>query len=745
MIFSKGGKIVKSKRLTAFVLAFLMIFTSFGTMAFAEGGSDISGHWAEGSIQKWVDAGVISGYADGSFKPDKSITRAEFVKIVNGLFGFKVEGAASFTDVAAVAWYAGEVKKAVYEEFVSGYEDGSFRPDNGISRQEAAKIIDTILDMEGTDESALDSFGDKSSVPDWSKNALMYMVQEGYLSGYPDKTLRPTAGITRAETVALLDRVAGTVYSEEGTFGPASGTETIEGNVTVTVDGVTLQNIIINGDLHISAGVGDGDATFEDITVKGETIINGGGMSTVTFTNTNLNGMVISKKDGKVRILVMGDTDIDTTTLLSGAQLEQPGLTGVGFENIKIERVAEGETVILDGDFDDIIIDCPAEVSVTDDSTVGHLTVSENGEGAHVDVEEGSCIEEFEACAESEVTGEGKVESACINCDGVEIEQEVPEVTLGDDVVSVNVGGETVEESTTTPTTSSGGGGGSSRPTTNMKVVSVVKNTDHSYVPGDDATTVAYNIATKTITVGGIIPYQEQSILGHDEGSNLYELKISLENVTQGTAAIKIEGVNTTNTYAGADNWQDGEDYFYHIGAATGPATFIIDNDGDWDTTTDQFTFTVVIADDAVLEGEQTQVAAVSNIRIAEYEGDMSLVFDKPGDETGITAYEGEFSKDGGTTWENSFTCDLEYNNVELWAVAHGMSETTTYNKARVTSCVEEGSDYSEVALEAVINYTFTVDGDAIGFSVEEIAENDYVITLGIVAVENDSFNLEAF
>gem|GEM_PF-3150436 len=454
---------MKSKRFMAFVLAFLMVLTSFGTMAFAEaeGGSDISGHWAEASIQKWVDAGVINGYADGTFRPDNGITRAEFIKIVNGLFGFSVEGSATFTDVAGGAWYAGEVKKAVYEEFVSGYEDGSFRPDNGITRQEAAKIIDTILDMEGTDDTALNSFGDKAMIPDWSKNSLMYMVQKGYLSGYPDSTLRPAYGITRAETVALLDRVAGTVYSEAGTFGPNSGKETINGNVSVTADGVTLKNIIINGDLHVTAGVGDGDATFEDVTVKGETIINGGGMSTVTFTNTNLNGLVVTKKDGKVRILVMGDTDIDRTDLLSGAMLEQLGLTGEGFGNIEIKKVSDGETVVLDGDFEDIIIDCPADVSVTDDTTIGHLTVSENGDGAHVDVEEGCCIEEFEADAQAQVTGDGEVEKATINCCGVEIEQEVAEVTLGDDVDSANVGGATVEESTTTTTTSSGGGGSS--------------------------------------------------------------------------------------------------------------------------------------------------------------------------------------------------------------------------------------------------------------------------------------------
>jgi uncharacterized protein YjdB len=448
---------MKIKRLTAFVLAFMMTFTSFGTMAFAEteNGSDITGHWAEASIQKWVEAGVVNGYKDGTFKPDKGITRAEFIKITNGLFGFKELENTGFSDVPAGAWYAGEVKKAVYEGFVSGYEDGNFKPNNGISRQEAAKIIDTILDMDGTDDTAFNSYGDKADVPSWSRNALTYMVKKGYLSGYPDKTLRPASGITRAETVSMLDRVAGTVYSEAGRFGPKSGRETVDGNVSVTVDGVTLQNMTINGDLHVTAGVGDGEATFEDVTVKGDTIINGGGMSTVTFTNANLNGLIVTKKDGKVRILIMGDTDIDYTTILSGAMLEQLGLTGEGFGNIQIERIKEGQTVVLDGDFEDIIVGCDAEITVTDNSVVGRMVIAEGADGASVDIEEGSRIEEFEANAEAEVTGQGEVERAEINAEGVEIEQEMDEVTLGDDVKSALVGGEKIIESIEPATSSS--------------------------------------------------------------------------------------------------------------------------------------------------------------------------------------------------------------------------------------------------------------------------------------------------
>jgi hypothetical protein len=117
-----------------------------------------------------------------------------------------------------------------------------------------------------------------------------------------------------------------------------------------------------------------------------------------------------------------------------------------------------------------------------------------------------------------------------------------------------------------------------------------------------DATTVATE--GNIITIGGTIPYQTESILGHEPG-NLYELKITLENVAKDTAAFKSVG-SQTNTYAAADNWMDGDDFFYFVGKADKEQDIVItiDNDGDWATTEDQVSYTIKIADDATLETE---------------------------------------------------------------------------------------------------------------------------------------------
>lgn len=94
----KVGKMTLSMALAA-ALAFAP------AQAFAAPATDISGHWAEKVITQWQEKGLISGYEDGTFKPDNSVTRAEFVIILNKALGFTQKGNVTFSDVSANAWY----------------------------------------------------------------------------------------------------------------------------------------------------------------------------------------------------------------------------------------------------------------------------------------------------------------------------------------------------------------------------------------------------------------------------------------------------------------------------------------------------------------------------------------------------------------------------------------------------------------------------------------------------------------
>ncbi len=85
--------------------------------------TDTGGHWAEEIIVKWSDLGLISGYGDGEFKPENGITRAEFVTLINQAFGYKEEQKESFSDVLETDWHWKQVQRAIEVGYISGYED----------------------------------------------------------------------------------------------------------------------------------------------------------------------------------------------------------------------------------------------------------------------------------------------------------------------------------------------------------------------------------------------------------------------------------------------------------------------------------------------------------------------------------------------------------------------------------------------------------------------------------------------
>jgi hypothetical protein len=101
--------------------------------------SDIQGHWAQSQIQTLVSKGVLSGYPDGTFKPDNAVTRAEFATMTNKAFGFATAGSANFSDVKAGDWFASEVGKAQSAGYIAGYPDGTFKPGNQVTREESCR------------------------------------------------------------------------------------------------------------------------------------------------------------------------------------------------------------------------------------------------------------------------------------------------------------------------------------------------------------------------------------------------------------------------------------------------------------------------------------------------------------------------------------------------------------------------------------------------------------------------------
>lgn len=302
---------------------------------------DIQDHWAAGQVAEWMEAGLVGGFPDGTFRPDESITRAQFITMVNTVLGLQEKAPISYADVREDDWFAIEIAKAKKSGYISGYPDNTIRPNNTITRQEIAVILAGILELD-PNPAGVDGFKDAGVVASWSKDAMGAVTAEGILSGFPDGTCRPADNATRAQAVVILSKAAGAMYTEAGSY----SLQVIDGNATINAGGVTLKEGTIKGSLLLTEGIGEGSIVLEDITVNGRTVICGG-FDSITLKNCNL-GTIVIRSSGPVRIIATGNTNIEKVIAKSEARLENQNNTGQGFD-FNTTEIKPGAKVTIDG------------------------------------------------------------------------------------------------------------------------------------------------------------------------------------------------------------------------------------------------------------------------------------------------------------------------------------------------------------------------------------------------------------
>lgn len=191
-----------NKKLLPLILSFLIVISTFVPSYGATPVNDYESHWANDEIQLAFDAGIVKGYLDDSFKPDNTITRAEFFEIVNNTFNFNSMSEITYTDVEDYDWYAPTVARAKDAGYISGYPDGSIQPKGNISREETAVIISNLNDLSATSNTT--NYIDSASISDWSKEDIIAVGEEGMMIGYPDGSFKPKSPLTRAEALVAV-------------------------------------------------------------------------------------------------------------------------------------------------------------------------------------------------------------------------------------------------------------------------------------------------------------------------------------------------------------------------------------------------------------------------------------------------------------------------------------------------------------------------------------------------------------
>lgn len=173
--------------------------------------TDIDNHWAEDAIFVLGNKLIVSGYEDGSFMPQGTITRGEFVTLIARSLGFDTSTTdiTKFDDVTSEAWYAGALQSLVAQELIHGYSDGTFKANDQILRQDAAVIIGGVIEFLElkAENGEAKTFKDSSNISGYAADAIKEASKLSIINGYEDNSFKPKAFITRAEAVIMIKKL----------------------------------------------------------------------------------------------------------------------------------------------------------------------------------------------------------------------------------------------------------------------------------------------------------------------------------------------------------------------------------------------------------------------------------------------------------------------------------------------------------------------------------------------------------
>ena len=380
---------IKPKKTIAFVCAAALLLSPTGALGASPSDFvDFPNDWSQGAMTAAVENGLLGGVGDGRIAPQGEVTRAQMAAIINRAFGAEKQASlSSYSDVAADAWYAVDMAKAVQMGTFSGTGNGLLEPDRAITREEAFSVLARAFALEAGDDSSLASFSDGAQVSSWAKGSVSAMVAAGYVNGSDGNRLNPQQTITRAEFAAVMSKIVAQYIDADSTLNRSLE---IDGNVIVRGN-VDLSGYTINGDVIIADEATN--VTLDGVTVNGRLVVRGASDS-LTISGSTADGVIITNPNGASVLKTDNASDLGTVTAL-------------------------GDLTLSGGQLDRLTIAESATITVEKDASVSTITVSAD---------------------DVTINGAGKVDKVQANADNVHVNVEDAEVTAGKGTSGVTAG-----------------------------------------------------------------------------------------------------------------------------------------------------------------------------------------------------------------------------------------------------------------------------------------------------------------
>ena len=430
-----------SQRVTAAILAVAMLLALMPAVELPAAAAD---PWAQDYLDTLVSWGVMRGDIDGNLYPDRQITRAEYVTMINRAFGYTVPGSIPFNDVLPSAWYYDDIAIAYRVGYFRGTGDTTASPEASLTREEAVVMLGRNLMYRAQSGEVL-GFSDSREFSEWSRGLIQVASEMGVVSGYEDGTFRPHSNITRGEVATILVRAIGNLLNTPGEHTLGS----VYGNVTISSSGVQLKNTVIAGDLYLTGGVDLGDVLLENVTVLGRIVASGAGESnkgenSIILRNVSADQMVVDSIQNQfVTIRAEGDTDITSVSVRTDGYLEDATRNGAGLRYIELDG-EDGIELQLAGNIKEVLNLTPESSLIMAQGSAERVTIDELAIGAEMVIENGARVKELNLDVATSVTGSGDIEHLTVNASGSSVSMLPDTITIRPGITA-DVGGETMD------------------------------------------------------------------------------------------------------------------------------------------------------------------------------------------------------------------------------------------------------------------------------------------------------------
>lgn len=402
-------------------------------------------HWAEPYLNGMVEYGYMR--SEMASDPDELLSRAEFMAVINRAYNYTdVGGENVFTDVLETDWFYDDVSIATTAGFISGTSDTTAEPLANLTRETTAYILGKNMMLPETSGENM-VFTDANDISDWSRGMVKSTSHYGLMTGYEDGSFLPNNYITRGEIAALVLQAIGTPVQVAGEveMGEVWGNLTITEPGTVLKNTIIAGDLYISNGIGLGAVTLENVTVLGRIVVSGGE--SNQGDASIVLRNVVSSQLIIDNLDNQmVTVRIEGNSYIENTYVRTNAYIEDNTTINDGLRTITIDA-EPGTTIDFAGRVKEVFNTSPNTSVRVVDGSVEVMNIDESATEVMTEVLLGAEIVDLNIDVSTNVTGAGDVANATVNAEDVVIEMLPDNVTIRPGV-NANINGQDMDSTT---------------------------------------------------------------------------------------------------------------------------------------------------------------------------------------------------------------------------------------------------------------------------------------------------------